>query len=312
MTGTKRRVLIAGGRGMVGRNLREHPGMAAFDVYAPPRSELDLCDWSATLAYMDRVQPDIVVHAAGHVGGIKANMSAPVQFLTANTDMARNVIMAARQVEVPELLNLGSSCIYPRMAPNPIQESQILMGELEPTNEAYAIAKIFALRLCAYIRRETPQFAYKTLVPCNQFGRYDNFDPEHSHLLPGIILKIHQAKQSGAESVEIWGDGTSRREFMYAGDLADALVTAISNFAAVPDLMNIGLGVDYSITEYYQTVADVLGWTGSFRYDLGRPTGMKQKLVDIQQQQAWGWSPKTSLRDGIARAYDYYLGEIAK
>lgn len=311
MTGNALKVLITGGNGMVGRNLREHPGLAAFDVYAPSRQQLNLYDWASTLAYLSDLRPDMVIHAAGLVGGIKANMSQPVQFLTANTDIGRNIIMAARETGVQRLLNLGSSCIFPRLAPNPIQESQILMGELEPTNEAYALAKIFALRLCDYIRRETPDFLYKTLIPCNQFGRYDNFNPESSHLLPGIIMKIHKAKQNGDSSVEIWGDGTPRREFMYAGDLADAIVTAIADFETIPDVMNIGLGVDYSITEYYQTVSDVLGWSGSFHYDRNKPTGVKQKLVDIQKQTQWGWSAKTSLRDGISRAYKYYLEEVA-
>ena len=213
----------------------------------------------------------MVIHAAGRVGGIQANIARPVDFLVTNTDLGRNVIMAAHQAGVTRLLNMASSCIYPRDAVNPLREDLILKGELEPTNEGYALAKIFALRLCQYINKQDTEVRYKTFVPCNLYGRYDNFSPEHSHLIPAIIHKIHQARLAGSETVEIWGDGTARREFMYVEDLADAVVKAIDDFDVVPEILNVGVGFDYSINEYYQAAARVVGWQGRFVHDTNTP-----------------------------------------
>jgi GDP-L-fucose synthase len=301
------RLLVTGGAGLVGRNVAEHPAFADWTVATPSHRDLDLTDYAATLAYMRAFAPDFVVHAAGRVGGIQANMAHPVDFLVANVDIGRNVVLGARNAGVKRLLNLGSSCIYPREGANPLREDMLMTGPLEPTNEGYALAKIVALRLCEYLNREDPGLRYKTFLPCNLYGRYDHFDKERSHLLPAIIVKIHEAMRDGAESVEIWGDGTARREFMYAGDLADAIAAALADFDAVPDMMNVGLGHDYTILEYYEAVRDVLGWSGRFTFDTTRPTGMRQKLVDVTRQRRWNWAPRTSLRDGIAATYRYYL-----
>ncbi len=297
---------------MVGRNILDHPLAINYDILAPSSIELDLRDTAATHQFISQTKPDIVVHAAGRVGGIQANILNPVDFLVANTDMGRNVILAAFKAGVPVLLNLASSCIYPRNATNPLSENQILQGELEPTNEGYALAKIFAIRLCEFVNRENENKEYsvnryKTLIPCNLYGRYDKFEPEYSHLIPAIIHKIHLAKVEGLAEVEIWGDGTARREFMYAGDLADAIMKSLNEYDQIPDLMNIGLGHDYSINDYYQIAAEVIGWNGKFIYDTTKPVGMKQKLVDIRRQSKWGWKPSTSLTSGIQKAYDFYL-----
>lgn len=304
------KLLLTGGAGMVGRNIQEHPAITQWEVLAPSSRELDLTDYQETLEYFSRHRPDYVVHAAGRVGGIQANISNPVAFLVANTDMGRNVILAAREAGVSRLINLASSCMYPRSAPNPLQERLLLTGELEPTNEGYALAKIFSTRLCEYINRESSTVRYKTLIPCNLFGRHDKFEPHHSHLIPALIHKLHLAKQEGASEVEVWGDGTARREFMYAGDLADVVLRSLGAFDALPDLMNVGLGFDYSINEYYAIVAKVVGWPGRFRHDLSKPVGMRQKLVNVDRQRAWGWSPKTSLVVGIEKAYEYYLQKV--
>lgn len=297
---------------MVGRNIRQHPGAAQWDILAPSSAELDLTDFATTTRFFNAERPDVVIHAAGRVGGIQANIAHPVDFLVTNTDLGRNVILAAHQAGVTRLLNLASSCIYPRDAVNPLREELILKGELEPTNEGYALAKIFALRLCQYINKQDTGVRYKTFVPCNLYGRYDNFSPDHSHLIPAIIHKIHQASLDGSDTVEIWGDGTARREFMYAGDLADAVVKAIDDFDAVPDILNVGVGFDYSINEYYQAVARVVGWQGRFVHDTTRPVGMKQKLVDVERQRHWGWTPPTALDDGIESAYRYYMDETGR
>lgn len=304
------RLFITGGNGMVGRNILEHPHAANWEIVAPGSREVDLTDYRATEQYIRHIRPDVIVHSAGRVGGIQANMAHPVDFLVTNTDIGRNVILAARNCGVKKLLNLASSCMYPRQAANPLGEELILKGELEPTNEGYALAKIFATRLCEYIRRESPEFDYKTFIPCNLYGRHDKFAPEHSHLVPAIIHKVHHAKANNLDTVEIWGDGTARREFMYAGDLADAVLAGVEHFASLPELMNIGLGCDHTINEYYAEAAAIIGWRGKFVHNLSKPVGMKQKLVNVQKQAAWGWSPRTSLRDGIAKTYDFYLGTL--
>lgn len=301
------RIFLTGGSGMVGKNFLEHPGSKCFEIFAPTSKEVNLLDYKAVEQYITKIKPDLVIHAAGKVGGIQANISQPVKFLVENLDMGRNIICAARETGVKMLLNLGSSCMYPRNAKNPLTEDLILAGELEPTNEGYALAKITAARLCEYILRENPQYQYKTLVPCNLYGRWDKFDPSHSHMIPAVIHKIHQAKQAGDEYVEIWGDGTARREFMYAADLAGCIVEAISRFATLPPVMNVGLGYDFSIKEYYETIARIIGFTGFFKYDLDKPTGMHQKVVDVSQLKKWGWTAQTNLEDGIRQLYKFYL-----
>ena len=307
-----KKLFITGGRGMVGRNILGHTAAQNWEIVAPSSGELDLTDQHAVAAYYDSEKPDVVIHAAGKVGGIQANMADPVGFLDINTTIGRNVIIEAQKSGVKTLINLASTCMYPATAPNPLSEDMILTAPLEPTNEGYALAKILATRLCQYISSQDQTAQYKTLIPCNLFGLHDKFDPAHSHLVPAIIHKMHIAKTTNATEVEIWGDGTARREFMFAADLADAVHVAIADPTLMPELMNIGLGQDHTINEYYETVADVIGWSGNFVHDLSKPVGMKQKLTSTARQQAWGWSPKTSLRDGLAKTYEFYLKEVAK
>ena len=306
----KTRILLTGGGGMVGRNLLEHSGISDFEILAPSSKDVDLRDYNALQFYLQKHMPDMVIHAAGKVGGIHANMREPVSFLMDNIDLGRNIVWASHQCGIKKLINLGSSCMYPRNHLKPLKEEMVLQGELEPTNEGYALAKIVVARLCEYIMREDSAYQYKTLIPCNIYGRFDKFDPEHSHLLPAIIHKIYQAKQSGLDSVEIWGDGTARREFMYAGDLADAIVKAINNFDSLPVYMNIGLGLDYTINEYYEAAAKVIGYMGGFVYDVSKPVGMARKLLDVQKQSARGWQAETSLQTGIKLTYEFYLRDF--
>ncbi len=301
------RIFLTGGSGMVGRNFLEHSAISGFDVLAPHRNELNLLDFQAVTAYVRAHNPDIVIHAAGRVGGIEANMREPVRFLMENMDMGRNVVLAARSIGVKKLLNLGSSCMYPRNAPNPLHEDMVLSGELEPTNEGYALAKVVVARLCEYISRENPEYKYKTLIPCNLYGRYDNFEPSRSHLMPAIIHKIQEAKSSGSSEVTIWGNGIARREFMYAGDLADCLIESVRRFDSLPNVMNVGVGEDASVDDYYKTTAEVIGYGGKFTHDLTKPVGMMRKLVSTQRAQEWGWRATTSLREGIRKAYDFYV-----
>lgn len=306
------RLLITGAGGMVGKNLLEHQDIGAFDILAPSRKELDLSNFAAVQAYLSEHRPDVIVHAAGKVGGIQANLREPVAFLLENLDIGRNIVWASRQVGVRRLINLGSSCMYPRNYSDQLSEDLILKGELEPTNEGYALAKIVTARLCEYVSREDGAFKYKTLIPCNLFGRHDKFDPEHSHLIPAVIHKIHQAKISGIDTVEIWGDGKARREFLCAAELADAIVKAINQFESLPNVMNIGLGYDYSITEYYDAVKDVVGYKGRFVHNVNKPVGMARKLASINRQLDWGWRSQQDLRAGLEETYAFYLKEYAK
>ena len=301
------RILLTGSTGLVGRNFLEHPDIGCFDLLLPTHSELDLLDYPAVRNYLLREKPDIVIHAAGKVGGIQANMRQPVSFLLANMDMGRNIVWASRQSGVKRLINLGSSCMYPVAASNPLLEEQILSGKLEPTNEGYALAKIAVARLCEYINQENHEYDYKTLIPCNLYGRWDKFDPTDSHLIAAVIHKIHQAKLAGQMEVDIWGDGLARREFMNAADLADCLVEGVRRFDSMPRLMNVGLGRDYPVNDYYRAVAEVIGYGGRFIHDLSKPVGMKQKLVSIDRLSAWGWQSKISLHEGLAATYQYYL-----
>ena len=297
---------------MVGRNILENKDISKFDILSPDSKELNLLNYLDVDKYIKINKPDFVIHAAGKVGGIQANMSQPVSFLIENMDMGRNVIMASKNNEVKQLINLSSSCMYPRNAENPLGEDLILKGELEPTNEGYALAKIMTTKLCEYIHKEDASYNYKTIIPCNLYGKYDKFDPNHSHMLPAVIKKIHDAKINNQKHIDIWGDGTARREFMYAGDLADFIFEAILKFEKLPQNINVGLGLDYSINEYYIAIAKVIGYRGGFINDLTKPIGMKQKLIDDSNLKKFGWKYKTSLNEGIKKTYEYYKKTLIK
>ncbi len=299
-------VFITGSRGMVGRNLLERMALEDFEILAPSSSELNLLDYQRVSDYIGINSPDIIVHCAGKVGGIQANIKDPYGFLYENLVMGTNLVTAAKKNGIRKLLNLSSSCTYPRNAKNPLKEDLILSGELEPTNEGYALAKIAIAKMSEYITNEKRGFYYKTLIPCNLYGRWDNFSPENSHMIPGVIEKIHEAKLKKLETVEIWGDGTARREFMFAGDLADCIVLAVKRFESLPSVMNVGLGYDYEINEYYRAIADAVGYEGSFSHDLTKPVGMEQKLLDISKQKKWVWEAETSLKEGIRETYQFF------
>lgn len=303
------KVLLTGGSGMVGRNIQDYAEQYRDDeILHPSSKEMNLLNFESVESYIKQHQPDLIIHAAGVVGGIQANIDNPVKFLADNVQMGQNIVLAACQQGIKQLLNLGSSCMYPKAAPNPLVEEQILTGELEPTNEGYALAKIVTAKLCNYCSdKPDSNLAYKTLIPCNLYGKYDKFDGIKSHMIPAAILKISQAKLAQMDEVQIWGDGTVRREFMYALDLADALFYCIDHFQKMPTMLNIGLGHDFSINEYYAKIAAVVGFEGSFNHDLTKPIGMKQKLVSTTKLTALGWKPKHTLEQGLQQTYQYYL-----
>ena len=304
------KIFLTGGTGIVGSNTREHSESHKYTIFAPSSKEVDLTNYEQVNNYIAEVQPDIIVHSAGLVGGIQANIKNPVGFLVKNLQMGLNVILAAQQNNIKKLLNLASSCMYPRDMEIGLTEDMILKGELEPTNEGYALAKVVATRLCEYMNREDEKWQYKTAIPCNLYGKYDKFDPKHSHMVPAVIRKIYEAKENNIDEVEIWGDGLSRREFMYAGDLADFVYYALAHFDKMPQNLNVGLGTDYTINEYYQVIAKVIGYKGTFTHDLSKPMGMKKKMIDNTQLIAFGWQPKTSLEEGIKQTLEYFKNTI--
>ena len=304
------KIFLTGGTGMVGSNIREHSESHKYTIFAPSSKEVDLTNYEQVNNYIAEVQPDIIVHSAGLVGGIQANIKNPVGFLVKNLQMGLNVILAAQQNNIKKLLNLASSCMYPRDMEIGLTEDMILKGELEPTNEGYALAKVVATRLCEYMNREDEKWQYKTAIPCNLYGKYDKFDPKHSHMVPAVIRKIYEAKENNIDEVEIWGDGLSRREFMYAGDLADFVYYALAHFDKMPQNLNVGLGRDYTINEYYQAIAKVIGYEGTFTHDLSKPMGMKKKMIDNTLLTAFGWQPKTPLEEGIKQTLEYFKNTI--
>ena len=308
----KKIILLTGGSGMVGSNIINHNFSQNYKILSPTSSDLNLLNYKDLEDYIKFNKPELVIHAAGIVGGIKANINYPVKFLVDNMQMGLNILMASKTQKVKKFINFSSSCMYPKNASNPLLEDSILKGELEPTNEGYALSKITSTRLCEYISREDSSFLYKTVIPCNLYGKYDDFSYENSHMIPGVIKKIHDAKNKNLEFVNIWGDGLARREFMYAADIADFIYYAVENFNKMPQNINVGLGLDYSIIEYYKIIADVIGYKGKFNHDMTKPTGMNRKLIDDKRLNEFGWSHQTSLETGIKETYKYFLDEVKK
>tara|TARA_B100001123_G_C15311900_1_gene1024700 strand:- start:1695 stop:2636 length:942 start_codon:yes stop_codon:yes gene_type:complete len=303
-------IFLTGGSGMVGRNIIKTFNGSGWEINAPDRSTLDLSDRLATLKYIKILKPDIIIHAAGMVGGIEANINNQALFLMSNLLLGQNVISAAKEINIKYMLNISSSCIYPKDISLSISENMLLNGHLEPTNEGYAIAKILILKLCEFLSIEHSSLNYKTIVPCNLYGWYDNFNPMTSHMLPSAINKIHKAMLGNKDNVIIWGDGKAKREYMYAGDLANFILFSMDNFDKIPNLLNVGTGEDHTINEYYNIVADVLGYKGKFTNDTTKPEGMKRKLLSIDKQLSLGWLPKTDLMEGVELTYDFYKKRI--
>ncbi|MBD2804159.1 GDP-L-fucose synthase [Xenorhabdus sp. ZM] len=303
------KILLTGASGMVGKNILAHTKSKEYKFINPTSKELNLLEKTQIVDYLDHHKPDLIIHAAGLIGGIHANIGNPVRFLVENMQIGINLLTAAKDNNIKNLLNLGSSCMYPRGRDSGLTEDMILTGELEPTNEGYALAKIANARLCEYINRENPTFQYKTAIPCNLYGKYDKFDEKNSHMIPAVIRKIVNAIESRESKVEIWGDGEARREFMYAEDLADFIFYAIDNFKKMPQNINVGLGHDYTVTEYYKVIAKILGYKGEFVYDKSKPVGMHRKLIDNSLLSKFGWSSKIDLEIGISETCKYFLNE---
>jgi len=294
-------VFVAGDRGMVGSALVRRLGREDCDIIVADRKAVDLTRSEDTARFLSDRKPDVVVVAAAKVGGILANSSFPVQFLADNLAIALNVIQGSHKAGVRKLLFLGSSCIYPGRAPQPMREEMLLTGPLEPTNEWYAIAKIAGIKLCqAYRKQYAADFI--SAMPTNLYGPGDQYHPEHSHVPAALIRRMHEAKLAGAPSVTIWGTGKPRREFLFVDDLADACVYLLKNYSDA-GFLNIGTGKDMSIAEFARAIAETVGFKGDFKFDASRPDGAPQKLLDVSKLAALGWRARTDLRAGLAAAY---------
>ena len=300
------KIFVAGHRGLVGRAIVRKLEADGFqNIVTRDRASLDLTNAPAVSAFFAGERPDVVVVAAAKVGGIKANNDLPVEFLLENLHVQNNVISASHKQSVRKLLFLGSSCIYPKHAPQPIPESALLTGALEPTNDAYAIAKIAGIRLCQAYASEYGE-NYICAMPTNLYGPHDNFDLLSSHVLPALLRKAHEARVSGARELVVWGSGNPRREFLHVDDMADACVFLLQNHDS-PDIVNVGCGEDVSIRELAEQVCEVVGFGGELTFDATKPDGTPRKLLDVSKLNAMGWRPKIALRDGIAQTYDWFL-----
>ena len=302
------RIYVAGHRGMVGSAVVRRLKTAGFNnILVRPRSELDLFNRSAVRAFFDEERPEIVVDAAAKVGGIAANNEQPAEFLLQNVTIQNNIVEAAADFGTSKLLFLGSSCIYPKFAPQPISESALLTGALEPTNEAYALAKIAGIKLCQAYAREYGK-SFISAMPTNLYGPNDNFDLHSSHVLPALIRKVHEAKSRGDQTVVVWGTGKPRREFLHVDDLADACLFLLERYDS-PEIINIGYGQDVTIRELADTVCEILRFEGELVFDSSKPDGTPRKLLDMEKLFALGWRPKIPLREGIRDAYHWFLSD---
>ncbi len=305
------RVLLTGGNGMLARSIAEawHASGRAGEVLAVTRRDADLRELAETRALVERLAPDMVVHTAARVGGIAANIADPAGFLMDNVRLDSSVLTASLEHGVERLVYFGSSCMYPKDYRQPLVESDVLAAPLEPTNEGYALSKITSARFCEYVSAQFG-YAWRVLIPSNLYGPNDDYSLGHGHLVAAALAKAHHARETGAATIDVWGDGTARREFTYVGDLASWVVAHLDDLASWPTLMNVGKGEDHSVLEYYRAALEAVGYECELVTDASKPAGMQQKLMDSSLARRFGWAPSTSLRDGMAASYSRYLDSL--
>jgi GDP-L-fucose synthase len=302
------KILILGRSGLVGSSIEnEFRRRGYLNIIGLRSKQLDLTRQTLVEDYFEKERPDYVILAAAKVGGIMANIQAPAQFIYENLAIQNNVIHSAYKHEVKKLLFLASSCIYPRLSPQPMREEYLMDGKLEPTNEGYALAKIAGLKMCQMYNKQYGA-NFISVMPCNIYGIGDNFNPEQSHVVAGLIRKFHEAKVNNKEYVNVWGTGNARRELMFNEDLADACLFLFENYSG-NDFFNIGTGQDVSIKELAELIKGVVGFKGKIKYDHSKPDGMPQKLLDITKLNQVGWVCKTELKDGIRKTYEWFLDQ---
>jgi len=306
------KVLILGSNGLVGSNLykKYREKYPDSNILSPKRYTLDLEDRSQVIGYFIKNKPDLVFMCAAKVGGIKANNDYKADFITSNLKIQTNVIEACHLSNVKKLVFLGSSCIYPKESQIPIKEEYLMTGHLEPTNDAYAIAKIAGIKMCQSYRQQYGN-DYISVMPCNLYGPGDNFDLQTSHVLPALIRKFHEAKENDSSYVEIWGSGKPMREFLYIEDLAEALIHLSENYSS-DDIINVGSGSDISILDLSLLISEVVGYGGKIKFNYKYPDGTYRKVMDVSKIFETGWRPKTGIREGVEKTYDYYKNTICQ
>jgi len=297
------KVLVTGASGMLGSAIARLATHAEHQVLRPNHRELDLEQEIPTLEYLKFHRPDAIFHCAAKVGGISANVANPFDFLTKNIRMDASLLGAAKELEIQNLIYMGSSCMYPKNVPHAMSESEILSGPLEPTNEGYALAKLVGWKTVQFMAKT---FTWRSFILSNLYGPNDHFEPGRSHLLAAIIEKIHKAKISDSKSVDMWGDGSAKREFTFVEDVALFLVQSLERLNDFPDTLNVGAGVDYSVLDYYKLVSQLMNYNGEIVADLSKPTGMNRKLMDITRAQDFGWTPHTNIKTGIQKTVAWY------
>src|SRR4029077_19965990 len=307
---TGKRIYVAGNRGMVGSAIVRRLRAYGYDVITAGREEVDLERQDQAEQFLTAMKPDVVVVAAAKVGGIHANDTYPAEFIASNLLLALNTIQGSYKAGVKKLLFLGSSCVYPKFARQPIREEELLTGPLEPTNEWYAVAKIAGIKLCQAFRR---QYAadFISLMPTNLYGPGDNYHPDHSHVLPALIRRVHEAKREGAPTVTVWGTGSPRREFLFVDDLADACVFVLEHYSGESHL-NVGSDAEVTIADAAKLIAEVIDYKGKFIFDMSRPDGTPRKLLDSSKLTEMGWRARTSLLEGLKLTYSDFLSEFPK
>ena len=302
-------VLVTGASGMLGQHLVPMLENRGYQVLAPSRNDVDLTDAAATSAYIQSNTIDAVIHCAAYVAGIASSKASKHHSFDANVSMGMNLIRSCLDNEISTLLNVGSATVYPGDAPQPLSETSLGQGAFEGPIEGYALSKYVVYRACA-MANEQYDVAFKTILPCNLFGPYDNFSLETGHMLPAILHRMHQAKEHDNAPIVIWGDGAAKREFLYAPDLADFICFSLENFEALPEVMNVGSGVEVSVKEMHQHMAKITGYSGELKHDLDKPVGRLRRYLDLHHQQRLGWSPKTPFEEALALTYDYLRGTL--
>lgn len=305
------RVFLTGARGMLGQHVLRNLESKGHEVLAPSRDELDLMDGAATFKFIKENKPDAVIHCAAVVGGIQANILGGGKFLTENLSIDHSVIFSAKKSNVPNFIYLGSSCMYPANRLDALKIKDILSGKLEPTNASYALAKISGAKAVEAFDSD-PNLNWKVFIASNLYGPFDHFDPDRSHLLAAIILKVSKAIESAASEIQMWGDGEVKREFTYVGDLAGWIAESLPNLVSYPSMLNVGCGVDHTVREFYEIVMQVLGYKGKIVADPTKPNGNLRKLMDSSVAHSLGWDPGTNLSEGILETHKWWVESKAK
>ena len=305
------RILLFGGTGMVGRSIKKRFSIEKINILSPTRNEVNLFDKNQIENYLYLKKPDLIINAAGRVGGILFNVNNNYDSLIENSQIGINLISTAYKCGVENFLNISSSCVYPNNYEIPIKETELLCGPLETTNDGYALSKVLAIKACDFIDSKNSNMNYKTIIPCNLYGPGDKFEVDNSHLIPGVISKMHLALVNSFPNVKMWGDGSARREFLYVDDLSDFILFILNKkFKSLQTKINVGFGRDFTVNQYYELISKIVGYKGEIIKDLTKPTGMKRKLMDGFIVDKMKWKPTHSMEEGIRKTYKHYLSKL--